>query len=242
MSDYTMAAPYAVLRTPIWRRSWGAIGNWGSAHAEEIQQAMAVYLLGGLATTSCIQWLRSIENAPLAGTAVDKENSSSVSRSAGLWFPGWWESPIHTAERQAFVTMLAETGSEELGVSRDECSRWVRAGAQAFVDGHRDQFSFDLSSRRTALLVRQLGGSFVRSIAHRFPDRLFLGAKRLRGNVLRHLGRSGGDYYGTVPDLPKIFESQGITLAEGLTEELSVIEQMVQDFHAIRGGDYLGAE
>ncbi|SVC44256.1 uncharacterized protein METZ01_LOCUS297110, partial [marine metagenome] len=126
MSEYKMATCYAVLRTPTWRKSWGAIGSWGSSPAHELQQAMAVYLLGGLATTSHVQWLRSIENP---SHYVSTEESDRY-----IYFPEWWESPRYATEQSDFVGVLAEAVGGELGVGRDECSEWVRAGAEAFVE------------------------------------------------------------------------------------------------------------
>ncbi len=239
MSEYTMAACYAVLRTPIWRRSWGTIGNWESAHACEMQQAMAVHLLGGLTTTNHIQWLRSIENSPVGNTSEDGGAGVSADQSTGIWFPEWWESPPYETERRAFVTMLTEAVSENLGVRGDECSQWVSAGAQTFVAGHRGQFDFDVTSHGIAARLRPLVASFLRKIARQFPDRIFLGAKRLRGSVLRTLGRPGGDYYGTVNDLPKVLESEGVRLTSAAAEELSFVETMVREFHTIRDEEIL---
>ena len=50
---------------------------------------------------------------------------------------------------------------------------------------------------------------------------------------MRALGRPGGVYYGTVDDLPRILESEGLVLTVGDVEELSRIEAMVGEFHAL---------
>jgi len=229
MSEYKMATCYAVLRTPTWRKSWGAIGSWGSSPAHELQQAMAVYLLGGLATTSHVQWLRSIENP---SHYVSTEESDRY-----IYFPEWWESPRYATERSDFVGVLAEAVGGELGVGRDECSEWVRAGAEAFVEGHRELFQQELSPHEIAMRQNRLAGSFLRRIARLLPDPLFLSAKRLRGRASRALGRPGGNYYGTVDDLAGILESEEVILTPESAAELASIEVMVREFHALRGAE-----
>ncbi len=226
MSEYKMATCYAVLRTPTWRKSWGAIGSWGSSPAHELQQAMAVYLLGGLATTSHVQWLRSSENP---SHYVSTEESDRY-----IYFPEWWGSPRYATERSDFVGVLAEAVGGELGVGRDECSEWVRAGAEAFVEGHRELFQQELSPHEIAMRQNRLAGSFLRRIARLLPDPLFLSAKRLRGRALRALGRPGGNYYGTVDDLVGILESEGVILTPESVAELASIEVMVRELHELR--------
>ena len=226
MSEYKMATCYAVLRTPTWRKSWGTIGSWGSSPAHEVQQVMAVHLLGGLATTNHVQWLRSIENP---SHYVSTEESDRY-----IYFPEWWESPRYATERSDFVGVLAEAVGGELGVGRDECSEWVRAGAEAFIEGHRELFQQELSPHEIAMRQNRLAGSFLRRIARLLPDPLFLSAKRLRGRALRALGRPGGNYYGTVDDLAGILESEEVILTPESAAELASIEVMVREFHELR--------
>lgn len=127
---------------------------------------------------------------------------------------------------------LATVVAGELAVSHDECSGWVTAGAQTYVDNHRK--FFELLSKRSAPRLLPLVGRVLRAIARSLPDPLFLGAKRVRGSVLRALGRPGGSYYGTVDDLPRILASQGLLLTPEDEEELTAIEAMVGEFHSLR--------
>ncbi|MEE3354492.1 MAG: TIGR00180 family glycosyltransferase [Actinomycetota bacterium] len=223
MSDYTMATCYAVLRTPIWQRSWGSLEEYSSGAAQELQQAMAVHLLGPISTTSHIQWLRSIENPNLPLTPEEEDGK--------IWFPEWWESPRFMAERSRYTTTLATAVTGELAVGHEECSAWVAAGAEAFVD--RWQTLFQGPSDRSASQLLLLTGRIFRRLVRLLPDSLFLWAKRLRGSALRALGRPGGAYYGTADGLSRIIESEGLALTVGDVEELSRIEAMVREFHAL---------
>ena len=226
MSDYTMATCYAVLRTPIWQRSWGSIGEYSSGAAQELQQAMAVYLLGPISTTGHIQWLRSIEN-PNQPLGSEEEDGK-------IWFPEWWEGQRCEAERAAFVTRLAELVANELGADRDECASWVIAGAEVFVDENRSEYEFEEPVQRLLTRLIPAAAKMQRTVARCFPDLLFLGAKRWRGRVLRFLGRSGGNYYGTVEDLPGIFRAEGLVIDPAVIDEIGSAEDMIREFHALR--------
>ena len=226
MSDYTMATCYAVLRTPIWQRSWGSIGEYSSGAAQELQQAMAVYLLGPISTTGHIQWLRSIEN-PNQPLGSEEEDGK-------IWFPEWWEGQRCEAERAAFVTRLAELVANELGADRDECASWVIAGAEVFVDENRSEYEFEEPVQRLLTRLIPAAAKMQRTVARCFPDVLFLGAKRWRGRVLRFLGRSGGNYYGTVEDLPGIFRAEGLVIDPAVIDEIGSAEDMIREFHALR--------
>ena len=227
MSDYAMATCYAVLRSPVWKCSWGSIGDWGSGHAAEIQQAMAVFLLGDLSTTNCVQWLRSIEN-PNAPSSPAEEKRGKI------WFPEWWEGQRYEPERVAFVSRLTGIVADELGVDRDECASWVVAGAERFVNKNRWMTRFEEPSQSLlARLIRVLAG-MLRTVARCFPDPLFLGAKRWRGYVQRMLGRRAGDYYGTVEDLPRIFCKEGLAVTPEAIAEIASVEMLVREFHELR--------
>ncbi|MBT4188941.1 MAG: TIGR00180 family glycosyltransferase [Gemmatimonadales bacterium] len=227
MSEYAMATCYAVLRTSVWQRSWGALGEYGSGAAAELQQAMAVYLLGGLATTGHAQWLRSIENS-------NEPLSSTEEKDGKIWFPEWWEGQRYEAERVAFVGGLAELVADELGADRDVCASWVIAGAEVFVDENRHEYEFEEPVQRFLTRLIPAAAKMLRTVARCLPDPLFLGAKRWRGRVLRFLQRSGGNYYGTVEDLPGISRAEGLVIDPAVIDEIGSVEDMVREFHALR--------
>jgi hypothetical protein len=228
MSSYNMATSYAVLRTPVWRKSWGSVEEYGSGVAAEIQQAMAVYLLGPFTTTSHVQWLRSIENP--AGPVSPHEKDRRV------WFPEWWESDRYGAERSTFIGRLAESVAEELSADRDKCTAWVMAGGEVFVEENRAKFEFEEPSRSLFGGLVPVAAKLLRTVARYLPDPLFLGAKRWRGRVLRLLGRSGGNYYGTVEDLPRIFRTEDLYVASETVGEIALVEVVVREFHELRSG------
>ena len=47
------------------------------------------------------------------------------------------------------------------------------------------------------------------------------------------LGRWGGNYYGTVEDLPRICRSESLTIPPDAIAEIALIEVMVREFHAL---------
>ncbi len=167
MSAYNMATSYAVLRAPVWCKSWGSVGEYGSGVAAEMQQAMAVYLLGPFTTTNSVQWLRSIENP--AGPVSPSEQDRRV------WFPEWWESQRYAVERSAFVNRLVESTASELAADREECASWVMAGAEVFIDGNRAKFEFQESSQSFFPLLGLSVARMLRTLTRCLPDSLFLG-------------------------------------------------------------------
>jgi hypothetical protein len=52
--------------------------------------------------------------------------------------------------------------------------------------------------------------------------------------VLRLLGRWGGNYYGTVEDLPGISRAEGLVIDPAVIDEIGSVEDMVREFHALR--------
>ena len=234
MADYAMATCYAVLRSPVWKCSWGSIGDWGSGHAAEIQQAMAVFLLGDLSTTNCVQWLRSIEN-PNAPFSPAEEKRGKI------WFPEWWEDQRYEPEHVAFVSRLAGIVADELGVDHDECASWTMIGAEVFVKDNR--WLYEVGEPSQGLLARLIpaAAETLRVLARRFPDPLFLGVKRWRGYVQRLLRHRGGDYYGTVEDLPQIFNEEGLAVTPEVIAEIASIEVLVREFHELRRQEQAGA-
>lgn len=228
MSAYNMATCYAVLRTQAWRRSWGAVGNWRIPIAAEIQQALAVYLLGGLATTNQVQWLRSAENPPIV---LEEEGNHRV------LFPEWWNSPRDETERSQFVASVSEAVAGELGIGHDQISVSVSTAIGAFVDSQPSltNESVTRGSVRSGLL--DLASRTKRTIARLLPTPLLLSAKRVFGVASRALGGPGGGYYGTVEDLPKIPSAEGLVFTPGAVDELVAIEAMVAEFHDLLSRD-----
>ena len=137
-------------------------------------------------------------------------------------------------EHSAFVDGLVESVANELGADRDECASWVIAGADVFVDENRHEYEFEEPVQRLLTRLIPSSAKMLRTVARCLPDPLFLGLKRWRGRVMRLLGRSGGDYYGTVEDLPGIFRAEGLVLTPGVVDEIAAIEAMVREFHALR--------
>ena len=228
MSVYNMATCYAVLRTTVWQKSWGEIGDWGAGGVAELQQAMAVYLLGGLATTGHVQLLRSIENPP--------GYPSSAARNRKIWFPEWWQDQLYEAECSAFVSSLVESVADDLGVDHDECAAWVMTGAKVFVNGNSAEFEFPDSSESLFGRLVDVAARLLRTVARCLPNPLFLAIKRWRGCALRLLGRPGGNYYGTFENLSRIFKAEGLVVVPGTVDEIASVEVMVREFHELRSG------
>jgi glycosyltransferase domain-containing protein len=97
MSKYNAATCMAVLRRDCWIRSWGALGNWSSPYAGEIQQALTTYICGKFMSVNVLYWLRSFEVMPV-------HDNFKFNRKLG--FSEWWTSKRFKVEHNDFIKFL----------------------------------------------------------------------------------------------------------------------------------------
>jgi|TARA_B100000315_G_scaffold159978_1_gene148506 hypothetical protein len=235
MDPYTMATPYAVLRTAVWCRSWGSVGSYSSGVAAEMQQAMSVHLLGAFRTVATVQWLRSIENEISAISDLEVEQNRMI------WFPEWWTKSCFSTERESFVAGISEVVAEEIGMTAKECSRGIVLGAEAFLEGSSEEWEHldsSVGSARTGSLSVERG---VSAVGRRLPDPLGLALRRFRAVVLARMGSQGGDYYGTSKDLPAQLRRDGVKLGPEFIDEVTAVEKLVSEFHELRRQEQAGA-
>lgn len=226
MADYVPATSYAVLRTPIWESSWGSVGKFSSGAAMEIQQAMAVYLLGQFGTTANVQWLRSNENPPLASGTGEEDRK--------IWFSEWWNEKEYADERSDFCHQLVNLTAKHSEVPHAECAKWISSGAEAYVAGRLEtrepKESFGGLISRT--LARAL--AILRTMAGWLPVPVYLRAKQVQGQVSRLLGRADSGYFGSVKDLQRLARANGLVAGRDTVGEIASVEAIVREFHSLR--------
>ncbi|MDG2426880.1 MAG: TIGR00180 family glycosyltransferase [Acidimicrobiales bacterium] len=228
MDPYTMATCYAVLRTPVWQRSWGSVGSYSSGVAAEMQQAFTVHLLGPFRSNNAVQWLRSVENSITPVSDLESE------RGRMLWFPEWWENHKWDVEHHEFLDRITAVVAERVGLPRPECRQAINAGAQLFATRNRAEFdSLDQveggGRPKTSLLTR-----VARIAAARFPDGVALTIRHLRSIIQKWRGAQGGDYLGATEELPSRLENAGLVSTSELLKEVAQVEKLVRDFHLLR--------
>ena len=234
MNPYRMATCYAVLRSSVWRRSWGSVGSFTSGVAAEMQQSMAVHLLGPFRAVSVLQWLRSVENE------ITPISNAEAEQNRMIWFPEWWTDPLFIAERARFVDGLVTAVAEEIGMTAQDCADQIVLGAEVFVDGVGEEFEDLASSAGTT--DEALCGAIerARSLGRRIPDPLALTLRRIRGAVQARLGLQGGNYYGTAADLQARLSTEGVDPGPDLLDEIALVERLVRDFHQVRSPQGVG--
>ena len=229
MDPYTMATCYAVLRTPVWQQSWGSVGGYSSGVAAEMQQAIAVHLLGSFRSNDAVQWLRSVENS------INPVSDLESERGRMLWFPEWWETNHFQAEHQEFLERVTAAVAENSGCTPLECREIVSAGACLFAERHGPAFKS----------LAQIGGversrllpitRLTRSVAGRLPESVGLALRRFRSLLHRRSGAQGDGYLGVVEDLPRRLEAVGLESTAEFLTEVARVEQLVAEFHSLRG-------
>ncbi len=229
--DYTMATCYAVLRTPVWRRSWGSVEDYDSGHAAEVHQAMVVHLLGDFVSSDAIQWLRSVEH-PIQPVAEGEKEGM-------VWFPEWWAGPEFAEQRSLFVATISNSTAEGLGLDADGCAEVVRTAAEVFVKCNHRLYE-DLDPVPEGRTWRGSAASGLRSLLGALPAGVTVGAKRLR----QASGRSTPGDYGPVATVLRRATADGLVVPAEAIDELSEVEDLVARFHDLRGtvGLRLGAQ
>jgi glycosyltransferase domain-containing protein len=229
MDPYTMATCYAVLRTPVWQQSWGSVGGYSSGVAAEMQQAIAVHLLGPFRSHDAVQWLRSVENS------INPVSDLESERGRMLWFPEWWESDDFQAEHQEFLERITTAVAENSPCTPAECRGIVSAGACLFAERHGAAFKS----------LDQIGGverwrhlpltRLALSVAGRLPDGVGLALRRFRSLLHRRSGAQGDGYLGVVEELPRRLQAVGLESTVEFLAEVALVEQLVAEFHSLRG-------
>lgn len=162
MTNYTPVTSYAVVREPVWSRSWGAIHNWSSPYVGELQQAITTYIWGKLSAVDEIYWMRSYESL-----SINIENEHDVSLSTY----DWYSSPRFQSERDDFVETLAGelVSAEQFGYP--EARNIVLEAIESYL-------AFYISRRNVrrgvALFTR---GLIARGLERVLPERRFLALK-----------------------------------------------------------------
>jgi len=222
MSGYTPATCYGVLRTPTWQSTWGSLPDWSAPTAMEHQHAMAVYLLGGFVATDHIQWLRSSENEMIVKPLWNSKTS----------FTEWWTRSDAIVQVE-YCESVATLVSQQLQVEVSEISTWVLEAIESYLI---IQPQLDVSHNKPAYKVTRPWRvhKAPRMLSNLLPDSLLLRVKSAKGRALRALGQQGGDYYGTLDEMPAILQSEGLVLTSAAAAELATIEATIQEFNTLR--------
>jgi glycosyltransferase domain-containing protein len=129
MSKYVSATSYAVLKSDVWRRSWGQHGEWSSPYAGEIQQALTAYAWGNLTSVDEVFWMRSAENSPV----------NSLNYNRGLSFEEWWEAPRFRKEHDQFVSMIVYQLLDREAISPEQAVSVVETAIRTYIENLEGQ-------------------------------------------------------------------------------------------------------
>lgn len=102
-SNYAPVTCHAVMRSEIWKTSWGSIPNSSSSQILEFYQAIAVYLCGKLLIIQDLYLLRTLENLPLSTTDANRSISSFE----------WWNKEFFSSEKRDFLDNLSNLAFEK---------------------------------------------------------------------------------------------------------------------------------
>lgn len=122
MKNYNAATCYAVLRTDVWRDSWGALLKTSCKDVSEVQQALSTYGAGKFSTVDQIYWLRSYENVSVTDHVDFKP----------MTFQQWWEGAAYAGERKLVVAAIASVIQRFAQVPAEQAKNMANQGLQEF--------------------------------------------------------------------------------------------------------------
>jgi glycosyltransferase domain-containing protein len=222
MSDYTAATCYAVLRTPVWQRSWGKLRNWSSPYVGEMQQGITTYIWGKLTTVDEVYWMRSSENRPVTNKGFNR----------GLSFQEWWGLPKFSTEHQAFLEILRSELVQAHPLHAGEAEALVVEAVTTFLQHSREwakQQKPDRSVAASATTAFRAGAVWV--FKRLIPQSWVVYLKSVRFNSAKvaEQGRLG--------DLPALWQStieKRFLMTGTLKSELQAMEQLINGFYLAR--------
>jgi len=186
-----------------------------------LQQAIAVYVFGGLATVDEVYWLRSGENGPV----TNKKDSNRKLR-----FDDWWSLPRYDSERRDFVAILAAEVVATTQVGQAEAQSVIIAGVDAYLD-LCSQTSHPASP--VAVVAGWLRQVVGRTLKRGISEQLFV---RLRASAVRLLRMEDPGDYGSMEYLNRLRSAGSLSISSELYSELSEIETLISDFYRARRG------
>lgn len=222
MSGYTAATCYAVLRTPVWQRSWGQLRNWSSPYVGEMQQGITTYIWGKLTTVDEVYWMRSSENRPVTNKGFNR----------GLSFQEWWEATKFSAEHQAFLEILKSELAQAHPSHAGNAEAVVVEAVTTFLQHSlewTEQQKPDRSVAASATTALRAGAVWVfkRLIPQSWVE--YLKSVRFNSAKVAEQGRLG--------DLPALWQStteKRFLMTGTLKSELQAMEQLINGFYLAR--------
>jgi len=152
IDKYRSATSYAVFRTATFKEVWSRLGANSCLTATEYEHAITTYMLGDLATSSGVYWLRSFECEPV-DSVIDGTRKTD--------FHAWWTQQDFREEREAFVTRLAaKLGSSASLSERDAREVILEVIGYILVGRHTGLMNESLSITAFALV-----GNWIKSFS-----------------------------------------------------------------------------
>jgi glycosyltransferase domain-containing protein len=222
MSDYTAATCYAVLRTPVWQRSWGQLRNWSSPYVGEMQQGITTYIWGKLTTVDEVYWMRSSENRPVTNKGFNR----------GLSFQEWWEATKFSVEHQAFLEILKSELVEASPSHALAAESVITQAIHAYLQ-HLNHLKVKHAASSQGLwtqfkALRQYGVKLAKAC---LPDAI-VGHLKSAKFAASHAVQYGA--LGSLDDVQRNLANHRFLLSESLSYEILDMESLVVGFYHAR--------
>lgn len=224
MANYTAATCYAVLRTPVWKKSWGQLENWSSPYVGEMQQGLTTYIWGMLDTVDEVYWMRSSENRPVTSKDFNR----------GLSFREWWSSPRFSTEQHRFLSILESELEHATGMTGDAARKVVRESVEVYISHLRElDAGVEESLTRGRAAIAIVRRAVVRVLKWMLPHAVIV---RIKSGLFAAAAATHAGNLGTLDDLRNAKANLKFTADEQLFGELSAMERLINNFYLSRKG------
>lgn len=214
MMEYNAATCYAVLRQSTWIRSYGALQEWSSPYAGEIQQALITYVCGKLISVNSLYWLRSIDVPPVHNSKFNRK----------LSFSDWWFDGRFVDEREKFVGLISNELLKSGCKSLTDALATVTLAIETYL-------KFCQRHKAAAATKNNRVGSFTRSLVRKFvSEEVIILLKKLVGRPTSIVAQMDFEF-GTLDEFVKKNFGSSYGLSNDMVDEMRAVEVLITEFN-----------
>lgn len=208
MNPYTPSTIYSVVKCEVWKKAVEILGHkeFPVYAIGELQFELAVSFLGKSKVLQNLMWMRSDENAQLAGTSI------SLDPNKRIWH--WWRDSHTLNQRNEFLDIMSKglaPSPAEVSVVRDGVSRAI----DAYVNAYGGEATNSIKE-------------FIKAFKQRIPPQIKQVIKKV---LCRNQNLSAQLNATPLMDAAKAMAASGAAVN---LQDLKNIERIVADFHKNR--------
>jgi glycosyltransferase domain-containing protein len=214
--DYKPATFYAVMKSDVWKKSWGNMVTSNFAMVLEFEQVFTTYICGKLLTIDEVVRLWSVEELPVVDPKLDRI----------IKFEDWWENEIFNNEKDMFLLKLTNEICGQFDIEPNEARKIILVAVNNYLD---KPLNWKPWPKNPLMKLKKL---FKDLLLLLLPIQIIYILKLLR-NYMLSLVINRVNYlwpklkYGTLDSMIKNQNKLPFTLTLNLIKDLKTIEEVI---------------